>query len=109
MKGAYGFDSNRLFCKWELKTGIAWYLLNGKEKGETYEEIKDETDEYSIWDHPFDIHYKARSMRGWPKFVIEVWEVDTQGRYSLAGYGLGTIPCTPGQHLLKIKCWRPLA
>ena len=46
-------------------------------------------------------------MRGWPKIVIEVWEVSYEGRYSIAGYGIGTIPCTPGTHNIVIKCWRP--
>jgi hypothetical protein len=48
-------------------------------------------------------------MRGWPKIFVEIWEVDSKGRYSLAGYGLATIPCAPGQHMLKIQCWRPQA
>jgi len=25
----------------------------------------------------------------------------------LAGYGIGVVPFSPGQHLLKIKCWAP--
>jgi hypothetical protein len=79
-----------------VRSGINWVLLNGKDKGETYEEIKDDTEEYCVWDHPFDLHYKTKSMRGWPKFFVEVWEVDVKGRYSLAGYGIGTVPCAPG-------------
>jgi hypothetical protein len=53
--------------------GHNWTLLSGKETGETYEEIKDSTDETFIWDHPFDMHFKAKTMRGWPKFFVEVW------------------------------------
>ncbi len=33
--------------------------------------------------------------------------MDSDGRYSISGYGLATIPFTPGQHTIKIKCWRP--
>ncbi len=46
-------------------------------------------------------------MRGWPKFFLEVWQVDSDGRYSVAGYGIATVPMTPGQHSLKVNCWRP--
>jgi hypothetical protein len=30
-----------------------------------------------------------------------------EGRYSIAGYGIATVPFTPGQHTLEVKCWRP--
>ncbi len=73
LKGAYGFDTNRLFCKFNVRVGYNWTLLSGKDNGETYEEIKDDTEEYIIWDHPFDLHYKTKTMRGWPKFMVEVW------------------------------------
>lgn len=56
-----------------MRVGHNWTLLSGKDSGETYEEIKEETEEHIIWDHPFDIHYKAKTMRGWPKFNVEVW------------------------------------
>jgi len=84
-------------------------LLSGNNSGETYEEIRDETEEYAIWDHPFDMHFVAKTLRGWPRVLVEVWQVDFSGRYTLAGYGLGSVPFTPGQHTMKIKCWRPEA
>lgn len=46
-------------------------------------------------------------MRGWPRFFVEVWQVDNENRYSIAGYGIATVPFTPGQQTLQIKCWRP--
>lgn len=42
------------------------------------------------------MHYKAKTVRGWPKFLIEVWQADLEGRYSIAGYGIGTVPFAPG-------------
>ena len=39
--------------------------------------------------------------------MVEVWEVSDEGRYSVAGYGTGVIPCSPGQHKMLIQCWRP--
>lgn len=90
-----------------MRVGHNWSLLSGKDSGETYEEIKDDTEEYVYWDHPFDIHYKAKTIRGWPKFFVEVWQADNEGRYSIAGYGIGTVPFTPGSQTIRIKCWRP--
>jgi B9 domain-containing protein 2 len=60
-------------AKFNVRTGYNWTLISGRDAGETYEEIKDGTEEYAIWDHPFDLHYKAKTIRGWPKFFVEVW------------------------------------
>lgn len=74
IKGATGFDANKLFCKFDVRTGRDdWKLIAGKESGETYEEIRDEIDEFAVWDHPFDLHYSCKQIRGWPKFCVEVW------------------------------------
>lgn len=70
-----------------------------------------------MWDHPIDLYYATRSIRGWPKLYIEVWNIDNVGRYSigmckylwLAGYGITTIPFSPGKNSIEIKCWRPVA
>jgi hypothetical protein len=35
--------------------------------------VRDEIDEFAVWDHPFDLHYKCKTIRGWPKFQLEVW------------------------------------
>ena len=49
--------------------------MSGDTQGETYEELKSDVEEYFVWDHPFDIHYKSKNIRGWPKIFVEVWQV----------------------------------
>ena len=44
---AIGFEGNRLFCKYSIKSGNNWILVSGKEEGETYEEIKNENEDVS--------------------------------------------------------------
>lgn len=73
IKGATGFDSSRIFCKFEIRSGENWSLLAGKDCGETYEEIRDDVDDYAEWDHPIDLHFKTSAVRGWPKVYVEVW------------------------------------
>ena len=107
IKGAQGFDGNRVFCKYSIRSGHNWILISGKNQGETYEEVKDETEQMTQWDHPFDLHYKSKAIRGWPKFFVEVWSADSEGRYSIGGYGIGIIPFQAGHHKIKINCWRP--
>lgn len=73
IKGATGFDHTRMFCKFEIRSGNNWTLLAGNDCGETYEEIRDECEEFAVWDHPIDLHYKCKAIRGWPKVYVEVW------------------------------------
>jgi B9 domain-containing protein 2 len=73
IKGATGFDSSRIFCKFEIRSGENWSLLAGKDCGETYEEIRDDVDDFAVWDHPIDLHFKTSAVRGWPKVYVEVW------------------------------------
>ena len=44
IKTAEGFDGNRVFCKFSIRSGKNWTLISGKSQGETYEEMKDETE-----------------------------------------------------------------
>ena len=60
-----------------------------------------------LWDHPFDAHFACRTIRGWPKIFVEVWGIK-DGRDSLAGYGIGTVPCHQGEYTINVHCWRPL-
>ena len=107
IRGATGFDAARIFCKFEVKVGYNWTLIAGTDSGETYEEVRDEIDEFAVWDHPIDLHYKCKALRGWPKFRVEVWQADVHGRYQIAGYGVGVVPFEPGNHKMEIKCWAP--
>lgn len=49
-------------------------------------------------EHPIDLNYVCKSVRGWPKLLVEVWEVDDEGRNSLAGYGVTTLPIETGEY-----------
>lgn len=60
-----------------------------------------------LWNHPFDVHFAAASMQGWPRIVMQVWELDEYGRSVLSGYGFTHLPTNPGYHELEIRCWRP--
>lgn len=57
---------------------------------------------YVPFEHPFDINLSTKSVRGWPKLLVEVWEIDLNGRNSIAGYGLITIPFEAGEYSLDI-------
>lgn len=37
----------------------------------------------SVWAHPIDVHYKTKTVLGWPKLYVEVWSQDSFGRCQL--------------------------
>lgn len=45
---------------------------------------------------------------GWPKIYIEVHHLDWLARAHLSGYGLVTVPTSPGRHTFDCYTWRPL-
>lgn len=48
------------------------------------------------------------NVLGWPKIYLEVYHLDWLGRSHLFGYGLITLPTSPGRHTLDCYTWRPL-
>ncbi|KRX04378.1 hypothetical protein PPERSA_05639 [Pseudocohnilembus persalinus] len=111
--GAQNFGKNEVYVKFSFKAGDQWSLLSGKAEGDTFQS-KGEYQDVIPLEHPFDLQYKAESVRGWPKIFVEVWELDDQhlfssGRNSIAGYGMIGIPIQPGSYKLEIPCWRPRA
>ena len=86
--------------------GDRWTHLAGRESGETFQALAS-NEKYVPFEHPFDVNYSTKSIRGWPKIMIEAWIVDDQGRNSLAGYGIQTLPVAAGEYKLSVPCWRP--
>ena len=60
------------------------------------------TSEFVPLEHPFDLNFSTKSVRGWPKLLVEVWEVDMHGRNSIAGYGILGFPFDSGNYKLEI-------
>jgi len=39
-------------------------------------------------------------MRGWPRFLLEVWKVDEYNRHNIYGYSTVSVPMASGCHML---------
>ena len=105
---AKDFDCYSLYLKYTFKSGTYWNNISGSISGETFESIIND-EQIAPLEHPFDINYSTKSMRGWPRLVIEVWQTDSEGKSSIGGYGILSIPMKSGHHKCKIYCWRPQA
>jgi hypothetical protein len=52
-----------------------------------------------IWAHPFDIHFNAGCIHGWPKFMLKVWRLDDFGKLDNSKYK----PITPHSLIRSIS------
>jgi hypothetical protein len=103
--GGVNFDAPKIFLRYSVKIGDNFTLLKGKSDGETF--LSCRHGDFIPLEHPIDLHYIAKAIRGWPKMLIEVWQEDNDGRNTIAGYGLLTFPVASGEFKLDINCWRP--
>jgi len=105
---AENFECSGLYAKFYFKAGANWALLSGSGYCETFLSYLN-TDQVAPLEHPIDINYAAKSIRGWPRILVEVWTVDKNKKSTIGGYGIITIPTEGGYHRLKVDCWRPVS
>lgn len=60
-----------------------------------------------VWAHPIEFHCKSKLLSGWPRMLLEVFQLDSHGRNDLVGYGVVDLPKVPGTHELECATWRP--
>lgn len=94
-------------CKWRIDHGKYWGVLEGAMEGHTQTSYGPEGSA-AIWEHPFDAHYQTTSMQGWPKFMIQIQQLDSYGQVSVIAHGFAHIPCNPGTHEITVPCWRAI-
>ncbi|KAF7635581.1 hypothetical protein Mgra_00004968 [Meloidogyne graminicola] len=85
IESAYGFEDNRLTCRWSLHSGGGWRVIEGEVEGQTQTDLPER----------------------WPRILIEVWHYDKYGRHEIYGYGNCFVPSSPGEHKILCHCWRP--
>ena len=68
LAGGFDFQSNNLFCKWNLISGSAWKVLEGDTEGQT--QVDSPSNEaFAVWSHPI----------GMATFVLLVVKAITNG------------------------------
>mmetsp|Transcript_34745 Transcript_34745/g.106746 ORF Transcript_34745/g.106746 Transcript_34745/m.106746 type:complete len:233 (-) Transcript_34745:153-851(-) len=95
-----------LSCDWHFHWDGPWILLEGDPCGQTQTATAVDGNR-AIWNHPLSAHFAVRSPLGWPKFVLNIQQIDEHGRAHPAGYGFCDIPMTAGISQVIVRCWRP--
>jgi hypothetical protein len=104
---AFGFNSNEMYIRYIFIYGDNHFLISGCDKGETFQNKSSPIEEYTPFDHPLNLHLKCRSVKGWPKLLLEVWSTDSHNRNNMVGYGMTTVPFKSGFERMEVSCWRP--
>ena len=104
---ANNFEANEIFIKYDIIHGTNFKIVEGDIKGETSQAVSHMNQQIIYFDHPISVNLSSRSIKGWPKFLLEVWANDYHNRNYLIGYGTAYIPFNPGNNIMSIKCWRP--
>jgi B9 protein. len=114
IKSGCGFSGYSLTCKWFVDWGTTtWSLLEGSQEGQTQfattnSSPPDNTSSSTfVWNHPIDLHFTTANMKGWPRIILQVWNLDSYGNASILGYGFTFFPATPGIQEVEVNCWRP--
>ena len=105
--GGTGFESG-VSVSFEMDyNSDHWDLLDGDVRGKSHVDYPMD-DGFSVWAHPFDVHFSCRSLQGWPRILFTVWKLDSFGTSDLAGYGFVHVPTSPGCHTIECNTWRPV-
>eukprot|EP00823_Brevimastigomonas_motovehiculus_P002072 TRINITY_DN132_c0_g1_i1.p1 TRINITY_DN132_c0_g1~~TRINITY_DN132_c0_g1_i1.p1 ORF type:complete len:365 (+),score=114.17 TRINITY_DN132_c0_g1_i1:94-1188(+) len=107
IRGATGYDSLDVFCKYKFEAGSKWHLLNGEDKGRTWVSERIDETELALWNQPLSITYATSSVLGWPKLYVEVYSCDSSRRVYLVGYGFCFVPSCSGKYQREIATFQP--
>lgn len=47
-------------------------------------------------------------LQGWPRLLVQVWQLDSFGRNQLRGYGFVHLPSGAGSFDVEVPTWRPV-
>jgi len=66
-------------------------------------------DDGVVWNFPIDVTFKSTNVHGWPRLALSTYGIDPLGRDVVRGYGSALVPLSPGQHVIDVDMYVPLA
>jgi hypothetical protein len=91
-----------------LLYGEEWKMLSKNAHSlQTHTAYADDEGFY-VFAHPFDLHFVAESVQGWPKLQFKVWRLDQYGKLDTIAYGVCSLPNETGSFDLEVPTWRPM-
>jgi hypothetical protein len=102
----------RMTKKSHLHQHPLWILQNGETNGTTQLHESTINSDRGIWNHPIDVQFLSTGIKGWPTLVFEVWNQNSWGKRSFAGFGSHRPFPTSGTNNSDMKevdviIWRP--
>ena len=106
LQGGYSLGTG-VCCRWQFDYGNMWIPLDGNIDGQTQVDYPSDGN-MVVWCHPLDVHFLCKGLQGWPRLLLQVWNIDEIGRLHLAGYGFVHIPNMAGSFEMEVTTWRPV-
>jgi B9 domain-containing protein 1 len=100
-----------IYCRYAFHLGHDWSVAAGIDTGlsQTSRKMPGQFDGGVVWNFPIDVTFKSTNVYGWPRIAISVYGLDFLGRDVVRGYGSVLVPLTPGQHILEVDSYTPVA
>ena len=99
-------QQSRNWLDWVI-AGDNWKVLQGVTEGQTQSDTP-RIGPISNWNHPLDVHWATRGLRGWPRLHMQIFHLDSYSGSNLIGYASVSLPTRPGIHSIEVAAWRPL-
>jgi len=102
---------DNLYVRYAFHFGNDWVKASGIETGLSQIARKAPThyEQGVVWNFPVDVTFKSTNVYGWPRIAISVYGIDYLGRDVVRGYGSALVPLTPGQHVIEVDTYTPVA
>ncbi|CAJ0935401.1 unnamed protein product, partial [Mesorhabditis belari] len=101
-------EQESLWLRYGFVAGPDWTVVAGETEGLSAACYKTPCRPFVI-DLSFSVTYRSTNPFRWPRLVITCYGKDFFGNDVVKGYGMFTLPTTPGRHNLESACATPEA
>mmetsp|Transcript_29429 Transcript_29429/g.73970 ORF Transcript_29429/g.73970 Transcript_29429/m.73970 type:complete len:296 (-) Transcript_29429:848-1735(-) len=110
--GCSGFSGSCMYARWTFKFEEAWGWIHqaGLTQGTTQpSQPYEDNNDFSVWEHPIDIHFKTTTLQKWPQLVLKIFHRSVYvQRDEFCAYAVCSLPTHAGHHQISCSAWQPM-
>jgi B9 domain-containing protein 1 len=100
--------SDEVSCAYQIVSGSDWMVSKGSSQDTTMTAVTSGKG-LAVFNHPISLAMQSSNIAGWPRIVVTIFGLDFMKRKVVKGYGLCSLPVTPGKHSREIHLFAPTA
>eukprot|EP00873_Tetraselmis_striata_P017532 jgi/Tetstr1/437796/TSEL_002835.t1 len=101
-----------MYARWTFKFEEAWGWIHqaGLTQGTTQpSQPYEDNNDFSVWEHPIDIHFKTTTLQKWPQLVLKIFHRSVYvQRDEFCAYAVCSLPTHAGHHQISCSAWQPM-